>query len=76
MLPMEPLNCVVDLRAGSCEIWTGTQFQSEDQKGAARVSGLELETGQDLYHSLGGGFGRRANPASDFVVEAVEVAKR
>ena len=24
---------------------------------------------------LGGGFGRRANPASDFVVEAVEVAK-
>ena len=24
---------------------------------------------------LGGGFGRRANPASDFVVEAVQVAK-
>ena len=24
---------------------------------------------------LGGGFGRRANPANDFVVEAVQVAK-
>src|SRR3989449_4371580 len=23
---MEPLNCVVDLRPDSCEIWTGTQF--------------------------------------------------
>src|ERR1700676_100276 len=25
---MEPLNCVVDLRADSCEIWTGTQFET------------------------------------------------
>jgi isoquinoline 1-oxidoreductase beta subunit len=23
---MEPLNCIVDLKADSCEIWTGTQF--------------------------------------------------
>ncbi len=73
--PMEPLNCVVDPRAESCEIWTGTQFQSEDQKCAARVAGLKPE--QVTIHTtlLGGGFGRRANPASDFVVEAVEVAK-
>ena len=28
---MEPLNCVVDLRADSCEIWTGTQFETVDQ---------------------------------------------
>ena len=75
---MEPLNCLVDFRPGSpgrCEIWTGTQFQSVDRDAAARVLGLD--PGQVEIHTtyLGGGFGRRANPASDFVVEAAEVAK-
>src|SRR5437867_3093164 len=28
---MEPLNCVADVRAESCEIWTGTQFQTADR---------------------------------------------
>src|SRR6266568_2367756 len=27
---MEPMNCVADVRADSCEIWVGTQFQSGD----------------------------------------------
>src|SRR5208282_325069 len=31
---MEPLNCVVDLRADSCEIWTGTQFETVDRANA------------------------------------------
>ena len=72
---MEPLNCLVDYRAGHCEIWTGTQFQTVDRDAAARV--LETEPEQVEIHTtfLGGGFGRRANPASDFVVEAAEVAK-
>jgi isoquinoline 1-oxidoreductase beta subunit len=73
--PMEPLNCTVDLRPDSCEIWTGTQFQSEDQRCAARIAGLEPEQVKIYTTLLGGGFGRRANPASDFVAEAVEVAK-
>lgn len=29
--PMEPLNCTVELKAGSCEIWVGSQFQTVDQ---------------------------------------------
>lgn len=72
---MEPLNTVVDLREGSCEIWSGTQFQTGDRAAAAKVVGLKLE--QVTLHTtlLGGGFGRRANPASDFVREATEVAK-
>ena len=72
---MEPLNCVVDLRADSCEIWTGTQFETVDRANAAQVAGLPPE--KVLIHTtlLGGGFGRRANPVSDFVVEAVHVAK-
>jgi isoquinoline 1-oxidoreductase beta subunit len=72
---MEPLNCTVRLGDGSCEIWTGTQFQTGDQAAAARVAGLKPE--QVVVHTpfLGGGFGRRANPANDFVIEAVHVAK-
>ncbi|HEY8716641.1 MAG TPA: xanthine dehydrogenase family protein molybdopterin-binding subunit, partial [Candidatus Acidoferrum sp.] len=72
---MEPLNCGVDLRADSCEIWTGTQFETVDRASAAKTAGLPPEKVKLNTTLLGGGFGRRANPASDFVVEAVEVAK-
>jgi isoquinoline 1-oxidoreductase beta subunit len=72
---MEPLNCVVDLRADSCELWTGTQFETGDRASAARVAGLPPEKVKLNTTLLGGGFGRRANVASDFVVEAVHVAK-
>lgn len=72
---MEPLNCVVDLRADSCEIWTGTQFETVDRANAAQVAGLPPEKVQIHTTLLGGGFGRRANPVSDFVVEAMHVAK-
>ena len=72
---MEPLNCVVDLRADSCEIWTGSQFETIDRARAAEVVGLSPEKVQLHTTFLGGGFGRRANPASDFVVEASHVAK-
>ena len=72
---MEPLNCFVDLRPHSLEIWTGTQFQTVDREAAARVAGLKPEEVRIHTTFLGGGFGRRANPQSDFVVEAVQVAK-
>src|ERR1700722_20146246 len=72
---MEPLNAVVDLRADSCEVWTGTQFETMDRLAAARVAGLKPEQVKINTTLLGGGFGRRANPACDFVSEAVAVAK-
>ena len=72
---MEPLNCLVDLRADSCEVWTGTQMQTMDRDAAARVAGLKPNQVKIHTLFLGGGFGRRANPYSDFVVEAVQVAK-
>jgi len=74
-LMMEPLNCAVDLRADSCEVWTGSQFQTIDRANAAKVAELPPEKVQLHTTFLGGGFGRRANPQSDFVVEAVHVAK-
>ena len=74
-LMMEPLNCVVDLGQNSCEVWTGSQFQTIDRANAAKIAGLPNERVQLHTTFLGGGFGRRANPQSDFVVEAVHVAK-
>jgi isoquinoline 1-oxidoreductase beta subunit len=72
---MEPLNCTVKISADSCEIWTGTQFQGVDTMVAAQITGLEPE--QITIHTtfLGGGFGRRATATSDFVSEALQVAK-
>lgn len=73
--PMEPLNCVVDLGANRCTVWAGTQFQTGDQAAAAATAGLKPE--QVTVHTMmaGGGFGRRAVPTSDYIVEAVNVAK-
>lgn len=73
--PMEPLNAVAHVWADGCEIWTGTQYQSMDQRVAAALTGLRPEQVRIHTMLLGGGFGRRASPASDFVAEAVEVAK-
>jgi len=73
--PMEPLNCAVRIGRGKCEIWTGTQFQTLDQQLAASITGLRPAQVEIHTTFLGGGFGRRANPTSDFVVEAVHVAK-
>jgi len=72
---MEPLNCVAHVTAGGCEIWTGTQFQTPDRNAAATLLGMRPEQVQVHTQFLGGGFGRRANPQSDFVLEAVELAR-
>ncbi|HEY6094302.1 MAG TPA: xanthine dehydrogenase family protein molybdopterin-binding subunit [Gallionellaceae bacterium] len=72
---MEPLNVVVDLKPNHCSIWTGTQAQTMDRAAAAKVAGLKPEQVEIHTTYLGGGFGRRANPRSDFVKEAVQVAK-
>jgi isoquinoline 1-oxidoreductase beta subunit len=72
---MEPMNCTVRLTSGGCEIWTGTQFQTVDRKYAAEIAGVRPEDVKIHTMFLGGGFGRRAAPKSDFVSEAVHVAK-
>jgi isoquinoline 1-oxidoreductase beta subunit len=72
---MEPPNCTVRIGPDKCEIWTGTQFQTQDQQLGAKITGLEPEQVEIHTTFLGGGFGRRANPTSDFVTEAVHVAK-
>jgi isoquinoline 1-oxidoreductase beta subunit len=73
--PMEPLNATAKIGPDRCEIWAGTQFQTLDQMVAAQITGLKPEQVQVHTTFLGGGFGRRATPTSDFVSEAVHVAK-
>ncbi|WP_236390416.1 xanthine dehydrogenase family protein molybdopterin-binding subunit [Chitinophaga filiformis] len=72
---MEPLNVTIQLKDGKCEIWTGTQMPGLDQGAAAKVLGLKPDQIRVNTVFLGGGFGRRATPASDFVVEAAEIVK-
>lgn len=73
--PMEPLNCTVQISEGRAELWVGSQFPGVDGNAAARVLGLKPEQVQVHVQMAGGGFGRRANGSSDYVVEACEVAK-
>jgi isoquinoline 1-oxidoreductase beta subunit len=72
---MEPLNCTVRVDASGCDVWAGTQFQTQDQRVAAEVLGIAPEAVRIHTPFLGGAFGRRATQTSDFVREAVHVAK-
>ena len=72
---MEPMNCIVELRPGECEIWTGAQFQTFDQMTAAQIAGVTPEQVKINTLFAGGSFGRRAVPDSDYIAEAVTIAK-
>lgn len=72
---MEPMNCVALVSKDKCQIWTGAQSQSSDQGYVAKLLSLPPEKVEITMLLAGGSFGRRANPAGDFVLEAVEIAK-
>ncbi|KQS36348.1 xanthine dehydrogenase family protein molybdopterin-binding subunit [Pedobacter sp. Leaf194] len=72
---MEPLNCTVRIDGDGCEIWTGTQLPAAEQASAAKILGFAPEKVKVNIPFLGGGFGRRATPVTDFVSEAVHIAK-
>jgi isoquinoline 1-oxidoreductase beta subunit len=70
---MEPVNCTVQLRAGGCEIWLGTQVIARVQQTAAEHLRIPPEKVKVHNHLLGGGFGRRLEP--DMALVAVRVAQ-
>lgn len=72
---MEPLGATVKIDGDKVEIWAGTQMQTGDQMAAAKIVGTTPEKVTIHTPFLGGGFGRRATPSSDFVSEAVLAAK-
>lgn len=74
--PMEPLSCMVELKAdGGAHITTGSQFLGIDHPAAAATLGVDQDKVTFQNSLMGGGFGRRANPAADFTVEAIQVAQ-
>lgn len=77
--PMEPLNCTVQVTGQGADtraaIYLGTQMPGFDGMAAAKVLGLAPQNVKVKVQMAGGGFGRRAVPTSDYVVEACTVAK-
>ncbi|MBL8398079.1 MAG: xanthine dehydrogenase family protein molybdopterin-binding subunit [Candidatus Accumulibacter sp.] len=72
---MEPMNCVVQIKAEGCEVWNGEQFQTIDQGRLATLFGLKPEQVKINMLYAGGSFGRRANTHSDYVLEAAHIVK-
>ena len=74
--PMEPLNCTVRIDAGALRDLDRHPVPDRGPAGRRRRSpGSSPSRWRSTPLFLGGGFGRRATPTSDFVAEAVHVAK-
>ena len=73
--PMEPLNCLADVRADGVDLYLGTQMQSPDRDAAAKALGVDPSTVKMHIAFLGGGFGRRAQKFSEAAVDAALASK-
>ena len=71
---MEPGNCVVHVKDGGCEIWTGTQIPGSARDEAAKAMGVSADKVVLHNRLMGGGFGRRLEP--DYILRAIEVGKQ
>jgi isoquinoline 1-oxidoreductase beta subunit len=70
---MEPLNCIADVKADSCEIWGPIQAPGWVQDDLMRVLGFSREKITVNMTFLGGGFGRKA--FTDYTQEAALISK-
>lgn len=69
---MEPMNATADVRADSCEVWSGIQAQMVVQGQVAKMLNLPPEKVKVNTTLLGGGFGRRLG---EYVLDAVALSK-
>jgi isoquinoline 1-oxidoreductase subunit beta len=72
---MEPLACTVDLKADACSVYTASQMPGVDTGAIAKATGMKPEQITIHVQMGGGGYGRRAVPTSEYLVEAAQVAK-
>ena len=72
--PVEPMNCIADVKKDGCEIWASIQVPERAVAEAARYLGIDPSGVKVNVTLLGGGFGRRL--FADYVQEAVEISKR
>ncbi len=71
---MEPLACTVDLKPDRCDFHYASQMPGIDAMNLAKAVGLKPEQVQIHVQMAGGGFGRRATPATEWPREAAAVA--
>lgn len=71
--PMEPVNCVAQVKDGHVTVWCSTQSPSLAKWKAAQVAGVDADKVTLHVPFLGGGFGRRLEV--DMVEQAVAIAK-
>lgn len=69
---MEPMNATADVRADSCEVWSGIQAQMVVQGMLAKELNLPPEKIKVNNTLLGGGFGRRLG---EYVLDAAKLSK-
>jgi isoquinoline 1-oxidoreductase beta subunit len=72
---MEPMNATALVKQHSCEVWSGTQYQSNDQEIVAKLLDLPQQSVTIHRPLMGGTFGRRSSKTADFTVDAVEAAR-
>lgn len=70
--PMEPVNCVADVKNGKAELWAPTQNPQALQRAVASLLGIENKDVTIHVTLVGGGFGRKLN--ADFGVEAADIS--
>lgn len=71
---MEPMTCTAHVGDDFCRIWAPTQNPATAAAAVAALLGRERDAIELETTLMGGGFGRRSQ--DDFVLEAVEVARR
>ncbi len=73
-IPMETVNCTIDLKEDSCEIWSTSQVPFADLNFLSRFFDFPVEKIKLHVTRIGGGFGRRLGP--DYTIEAAKIAKK
>lgn len=72
--PMETMNATAVWTPDRCEVWCPTQNGEAALAAAATAADLPIEQCEVYKLHLGGGFGRRG--MSDYVIQAVQIAKQ
>jgi len=74
---MEPLNSVASVspKGDACEIWCGTQSQTFAVAAVANALGIPASRVKLNDMMVGGGFGRRGNRDTEFIVDSVLMSR-
>lgn len=73
--PMEPMDAVIEPRAGGADFYAGSQFQVGDTRAVAGVLGVPFEGMALKEQYAGGSFGRRATPTMENAAEAAAATR-